>query len=261
MSFACSPKPKHDNLKNNQSFTYSSLATTPSAQPDKENVKLNNSNNFQTSTYDNPEFATKLKSHKKSLQRLSDKGVFTIINDKLVSTFNTNHKAYFKTKNHIKILSFAKGDFFQNNKDDYAFVIYDSRNERISILTFNAQTKEYLELFRELKIENGLVDADCNYGIFGTLDYQLGDEIVSQEDYLLKKPESYLEATPLKIADLHKDNDFALESGCFSKGISKTDLSNSLCIAISSVYNNWECLKYNKATNTFLIYYGQAFSD
>ena len=259
--FACSPRPRGDNANNNHSLTESSLGITPSTKADTANLESNNSKNFQTSTYDNPEFATKLTSHKESLQRLSDKGVFTSINDKLVSTLLANQKEYFLGKRDIKLLSVAKGDLFQNNKDDYAFVVYDNRNQRISILTYNAQTKEYLELFRELKIENGLESADCNYGAFGTLDYQLADEIVYQEEYLIKKPESYLESAPCKIVDLSKDSDFVLKSGCFSKKISKTNLSNSLCISTSSVYNNWECLKYEKATKTFLIYYGQAFAD
>jgi hypothetical protein len=86
-------------------------------------------------------------------------------------------------------------------------------------------------------------------------------ELCASIQVQLKKPESYLESSPYKIADISKDKDFVLESGCFSKKVSKSNLSNSLCIATSSVYNNWECLKYNKATNTFLIFYAQAFAD
>ena len=261
MFFACAPRPKGDNANNNHSLTDSSLGITPPTKADTTNLESNNSNKFQASTYDNPQFATKLTSQKESLQRLSDKGVFTSINNKLVSILVANQKEYFKAKPDIKLLAIAKGDLFQNNKDDYAFVVYDTRNQSISILTFNAQTKKYLKLFRELKIENGLESADCNYGAFGTLDYQLADEIVYQEESLTKNPESYLESTPCKITDLSKDSDFVLKSGCFSKKISKTNLSNSLCISTSSVYNNWECLKYEKATKTFLIYYGQAFAD
>ena len=122
-------------------------------------------------------------------------------------------------------------------------------------------TNKYLELFRGIKVENGLKDANCNYCTFGSLDYQLADEIVYQEEYLIKKPESYLDSPSCKITDISKDEDFVLKSGCFSKKVSKSNLSNSLCIATSSVYNNWECLKYDKTTNTFLIFYGQAFAD
>lgn len=244
-----------------------------SAQTDKEGItksesssttteaETNNSNEYQTSTYDNSEFADKLISHRETLKMLSDKNVFSAINSKLTQTLIEKHQEYFKTKIDYELLSIAKGELFQDKKNDCAFIVYDKKNQRVSILVYNEMTNKYLELFRDIKIENGLKDADCNYGTFGTLDYQLAHEIIYQEEYLLKKPESYLESTPCKIADISKDEDFVLKSGCFSKKVEKSNLSNSLCIATSSVYNNWECLKYDKVTSTFLIFYGQAFAD
>ncbi len=259
--FECSPRPKCANDKNNNSLIDSNSQITLSRKADTAPPLSNNPNNFQVSIYDNPKFVTKLTNHKERLQRLSDKGVFICINDKLVLTLPANQKKYFLEKTNIKLLSIAKGDLFQNNKDDYAFIVYDISNQRVSILIYNVHTNEYLELFRELKIEDGLKSADCNYFAFGTLDYKLANEIVYQEEYLINKPESYLEFEPCKIVNIFKDSDFVVKKGCFSKKNSKAKLSNSLCISTSSVYNNWECLKYNKATKTFLIYYGQAFAD
>jgi len=238
-----------DSISKNESSTKTTEAET------------NNLNDYLTSTYDNPEFANKLISHRESLKQLSDKKVFSHINAKLTETLIEKHQEYFKTKVDYELLSVAKGDLFQESKNDFVFIVYDKKNQRVSILVYNEMTNKYLELFRGIKVENGLKDANCNYCTFGSLDYQLADEIVYQEEYLIKKPESYLDSPSCKITDISKDEDFVLKSGCFSKKVSKSNLSNSLCIATSSVYNNWECLKYDKTTNTFLIFYGQAFAD
>ena len=260
--FACSPNKKSESTitNENRSLTDSSVKIIPSSNTDTVKLK-SNLIHFQTSTYDKSEFEKEIINHRESLQKLSDIGVFDRINDKLELTLTANQKVYFKTRPAIKLLSIAKGDLFDNNKEDYAFIVYDNINKRISLLTFNAAENNYLELFRELKVENGLETADCNYGTASTLDYQIGDEIIYQEEYLIKKPENYLEYPPIKIVNPSHDSDFILKSGCFSKKVSKTKLSTSLCIATSSVYNNWECLKYDKVSKSFLIYYGQAFAD
>ncbi len=216
---------------------------------------------YQTSTYDNSEFADNLISHRETLKQLSDKKVFSIINYKLTNTLIENHQEYFKTRVDYELLYIAHGELFQDKKNDCAFIVYDKKNQRVSILVYNEMTNKYLELFRDIKVENGLNDIDCNYGAFGTLDFRLADEIIYQEEYLLKKPYSYLESAPCKITDISKDEIFVFKSGCFSKKVAKSNLSSSLCIATSSVYNNWECLRYNELTNAFLIFYGQAFAD
>jgi hypothetical protein len=223
--------------------------------------KITSSHDYDTSTFDNARLASTIEQERESLKQLADKKVFSTVHKNLILSVSEVHREYFNSKFDYELLAFAKGDLFQNNGDDYAFVVYDNKNVRISFLVYNEQTNKYSELYRDIKIENGLQSADCNYGAFGTLDYQLAGEIIYQQEYLLEKPESYLESAPCKITDLSKDETFALESGCFSKQISNTHLSNSLCISTSAVYNNWECLKYDKSTNTFVIYYGQAFAD
>ncbi|MFC6269873.1 hypothetical protein [Frigoriflavimonas asaccharolytica] len=259
--FACSTQQQSDKTSDNSAQTDKGIISKSESSAKTIEDKTINSTDYLTSTYDKPEFADKLKYHKETLKQLSEKKVFSEIDTTLKQTLILKHQEYFKTKADYELLSIAKGNLFQENKNDCAFVIYDKKNQRVSILVYNELTNKYFELFRELRVENGLETADCNYGAFGTLDYQLADEIVYQEEYLIKKPQSYLESTPCKIVDISKDEDFVLKSGCFSKNVSKRNLSNSLCIATSSVYNNWECLKYNKATNTFLIFYGQAFAD
>jgi len=220
-----------------------------------DSIQKSSSIDFQTSSYDDS--AT----DRETLKQLSDQKVFSVVDARLAQTLSERHQEYFKAKPEYELLSYAKGDLFQEGKEDYAFVVYDKKNIRISILLYNAMANKYSELFRDIKVVNGLVTADCNYGAAGTLDYQLGETIVYQERDLRKRPEMYLESIPCKITDLSKDSDFVLESGCFSKTFPKTNLANSLCISTDSVYNNWECLKYDKASNAFVIYYGQAFAD
>ena len=228
---------------------------------DSTEIKPKNSADYEISTYDNLGLASQLISHKETLRQLSGKAVFRVIHNKLVSTLNTRHKEYFLSNPNYQVLSAAKGNLFRSNSDDYAFVTYDIMEIRVSILVYNDNKKEYLDLYRDLKIENGLKSAECNYFAFGSLDYQLGNEIVYQEESLIKKPERYLENPSIKICDVLLDNGFVINSGCLSTKVSKNDLSNSLCISTSAVYNNWECLKLNKSKTGFLIFYGQAFAD
>lgn len=216
---------------------------------------------YLISTYDNPAFVSNLKSHRETLQQLSQKNVFSIINAALIQELDKKHRDYFNIKSNYELLFVAKGDLFQENKTDCAFIVYDREKQRISILIHNEMTNQYAELFREINVRNGLQTADCNYSAFGTLDYQIADEIIQQEANLLEKPESYLETIPCKIVNISQDEDFVLESGCFSAKASQGKSAHSLCIATSDVYNNWECLNYDKATNSFLIFYGQAFAD
>ena len=261
--FACSPRQQSDiTVANDNLISSDSVSQNISiAKTDTANIKANNSYDHQISTYENPEFATRLTILKESLKRLSNKNIFSIIHNKLVSTLTENHKKYFKTKLDYELLSFAKGDLFQNNRDDYAFVVYNKKTLQLSIIVYNKLINNYFELFREIKIVNGLESTDCNYVTSFTLDYLLAVEIIYQEENLIKNPESYLELPVCKITDISKDNDFILERGCFSTKVSKTNLSNSLCIATSSVYNNWECLKYDRSKDIFIIFYGQAFAD
>ncbi|WP_289658293.1 hypothetical protein [Flavobacterium panacagri] len=224
--------------------------------------KESESVNYQVSTFDNPQDNDRIQREKESLKQLSEKKIFFNIHNKLIEEIDAEQQSYFKKNHNYELLSIAKGSLFQENSNDVAFIVYDKKNEKISILLYNEKSSTYAELYKDIKVINGLKDANCNFYSFGTLDYQFANEfLISNEDYLEKSIESYLESSYLKITDISKDENFILKDGCFAKNVSKTNLANTLCFATSAVYNNWECLRYDKKSNTFLIFYGQAFAD
>jgi hypothetical protein len=233
-----------------------------SVSADKDSITLAKSDNgeiYLTSTYDNPN--SDLGRHKASLKELSDSLVFNTIHDRLILTLVKKHQDYFNSNSDYQLIYSSSGDLFQNGKEDNGFVVYDKKHLRVSILVYDGLQNRYSELFRGIKVKNGLENADCNYGTYGTLDYQLADELMYQRDYLTKDPLKQIEYTNCKIVDISKDKDFILDSGCFAKGFSADGRNKSFCIPTSSVYNNWECLTYDKSKNEFIIVYGQAFAD
>jgi hypothetical protein len=216
---------------------------------------------YITSIYDDQKLDERLMEHKKKLKELSDKKLFSLISTTIRKKLPEKHKAYFESREDYEILSNTNGNIFLEANEDGAFVVYDKKEQRISIILYHGKTGKYAKLFKEIKVENGLENAECNYAAFGTLDYQIGEVIISQEAMLSGNPESYFEFPNCKIGNFHTDKDLAIESGCFSNKISKNKISTVLLIPTSSVYNNWECLVYNKTSNSFLIFYGQAFAD
>lgn len=237
--------------------------STPEKSVEKipESVKKAEKKVFVLSTYDDPEQKEQIKNHLNELQKLNDLGVFNQIHQKALLSLPSVQQAYFTSNPHYSVLCSSKGDLFHNGKADYAFVVYDEKNNRFSILIYNKLKNTYAELYRDLKVENGLENANCNYGQFGMLDYILADEFIYQGDYLSKNPESYLEYPTCKIGGMKQDSDLILKEGCFSKKVDKSKLPVVLSITTSSVYNNWECLQYEPETNSFCIIYGQAFAD
>jgi hypothetical protein len=222
-------------------------------------AKSDNGENYLTSTYDNPD--SDLDRHKASLKELSDSSVFNTIHDKLILTLDKKHQDYFNSNSDYQLIYSSSGDLFQNGKEDNGFIIYDKKHSRVSILVYDGLQNRYSELFRDIKVKNGLENADCNYGTSRTLDYQLADELIYQRDYLIKDPLKQIEYTNCKIADISKDKNFVLDRGCFAEGFSADGKNKSFCIPTSSVYNNWECLTYDTSKSEFIIFYGQAFAD
>jgi hypothetical protein len=199
--------------------------------------------------------------HTEGLRELSDSGVFAIIHARLVAALPERHKAYLVSKPNYQLLSSTAGNLFHENQKDYAFVVYDNRNARVSILLYDQLKDFYQELYRDIKVWNALKEADCNYASFGTLDYLLAEELIYQRDYLVMKRESFLEQSTCKIVDIAQHPDLVLGEGCFAKDFSAKKQSTSLCIPTSAAYNNWECLTYDSAASTFVIFYGQGFAD
>lgn len=259
--FSCSNKKQDEKHLTKSSHTKNERDSKTETNSELKEVSKTETVTYQVSTYDNPEFTENIKDHRERLKKLSEQDFFAKIASKVIPTLVKKHQTYFKQKSNYELLFAAKGAIFQEHKNDCVFIVYDKNNVRISILIYNENTNKYFELYQDLPVENGLDNADCNYSVFGTLDYQLADEIVYLEDYLIKKPESFSENTLCKITNISKDDDFILDKGCYSKKVSKNKLPNSMCIATSLVYNNWECLKYDKASHSFLIFYGQGFAD
>lgn len=128
-------------------------------------------------------------------------------------------------------------------------------------MVYQADKNSYRELYRTAKVENGLEDAGCNYSTFGTLDYQMGEEIIEQKEFLEKNVGQFFIAKPIILQGLKKDENFAPEHSCFSKGMSTAKKVRFVAIPTSQVYSNWECLTYQSSSDSFLIFYGQAFAD
>ncbi len=215
--------------------------------------------NYLTSTFDDPEFADKIGYVQEGLAELYAAGAF----DSLYAT--QKHKLsepqldYFKNSR-FRLIYATAGSLFAKGQKDLACVAYNTEKNNITLLLYS-ENRGWGALYRDYKVATGLENAGCNYGMFGTLDYIVADELVYLKDGLVQHPESLLELLPCMITNFAKDENFTPENCCFAKGFSKKDMANSLCIATSFVYNSWECLKYNPATKSFTIYYGQAWAD
>lgn len=215
-------------------------------------------NNHIISTYDLPDVKKD-----KELQRLSNNDYFLNIQKIVLPNLVKKHKDYFHSNPNFELIFYAQGDLFQNKKEDYAFVVFDKENSRITILVYDEFVNKYSELYRDIKVEGEL---ECNYYHYGTLDFKLGQELIYHENSIMgdiaKSPKNYMLYYKLcKITNIQNDNDFVLEKGCFAKDVYKKNSLNSLCVATSFIYNNWECLLYDKSKNTFKIIYGQEFAD
>jgi len=217
---------------------------------------------YQISVFDDPKFADRIKGDKEKLKKLSEEQLFSEMSSKSIVKLNEKQQLFFNTNSNYELLCFAKGNLFQESNNDYVFIVYDKENIKTKILLYNDKTSQYAELFKDIKVENRLENADCGSYSFGTLDYQFAIEhLIMNEGALKINPQYYLEDLPLKITDISKDDSFVLKEGCFAKNAPRKNLANTLCISTSPVYSNWECLQYNKTNNTFFIFYSQAFAD
>ena len=268
MAYACN---KNDQSKPvNTGIMTKGIAktTTNNNSADSSSMRSNEeagttSMEIMTSAYDNPSIANGIKRQRGDLKQLSDKNVFSVIHAKLTQQLSEKHQNYFATKADYELLYVANGEIFQERRNDNVFIVYDKRKQQVSFVIYNEKSNTYAELYRDINVENGLKDAECNfgYGTYGTLDYLLADEIVYHKKELENNPERFFEFKLCKIVNISEDKELILDRGCMSKNAPNAKNSNSICIATSTVYNNWECLNYIKATNSFILCYGQAFAD
>lgn len=216
---------------------------------------------FEESTYDRTDLKDRIENHRSALASLSENGIFKSISDRLLKELSAKHEQYFSDHPEYELLSVAKGSLTADEKNDRVFIVFDTSQSIITILIYQAEKDLYRELYRTVKVENGLEDAGCNYGAFGTLDYQMGEEIIYHQEFLEKNIGQFLEAESLVLNSLKGDENFAPEEGCFSKGMDTIKKVRFVAIPTSQIYNNWECLTYQKESDSFLIFYGQAFAD
>lgn len=216
---------------------------------------------FEESTYDRTDLKDRIENHQSALAALSDNGIFKSISNPLLKKLSTKHEQYFSGHPEYELLSIAKGSLTSEGKNDRVFVVFNKSESMITILIYQAEKDLYRELYRTAKVENGLEDAGCNYGAFGTLDYQIGEEIIYHQEFLKKNVGQFFEAVPIIMNGLKEDENFAPDHGCFSKGMSIAKKVSFIAIPTSQVYSNWDCLTYQKESDCFLIFYGQAFAD
>lgn len=216
---------------------------------------------FEKSTYDRTDLKDRLENHKIALASLSDRGIFKVISGPLLKGLSTQHQSFFSEHPQYELLSVAKGALTSTAENDCVFIVFDKDQSIIKILVYQTDKDGYRELYRAVKVENGLEDAGCNYFAFGTLDYQMGEEIIEQEEFLKKNVGQFITAGPIILNGLKEDENFAPDHGCFSKGMSIAKKVSFIAIPTSQVYSNWECLTYQSDSDSFLIFYGQAFAD
>jgi len=218
-------------------------------------------NNFQTSIYDDPKYESVTERQRKSLKNLDENKIFDKIQSRILPNLPKKHQEYFNSNSALKLIFSKSGDIFSNSRTDFAFVVFDRNNIRISIIIYNELTNQYNELYRGVKVLNTLLQKDCYHSAFRTLDYQIGNEIIYCED--LPKDYKKFNWDIIKITNITEDDDFIISKSCNAineMGI-HANTSNSLCISTDRAYNNWECLKYDKKKDLFILYYCQTFAD
>lgn len=216
---------------------------------------------FEQSTYDRTDLKDRIKNHQSTLASLSDHGIFKAISTRVLKELSLQDQNYLSKHPEYELLSVAKGALTSAAKNDRVFTVFDKSLSNITILIYQAEKDLYRKLYRTVKVENGLDDAGCNYGAFGTLDYQIGEEIIYQQEFLKKNVGQFLITVPIILNGVKEDENFSPDHGCFSKGMNTERKVRFLAIPTSQIYNNWECLTYDSASDSFLIFYGQAFAD
>ena len=147
---------------------------------------------------------------------------------------------------------------------DFAFIVYDSKDKRIKILIYDGSHQRFKQLYNDIKIIDGLSESNCGFLRFVSNDYIIGEELYYLRDSLKKKPLQFVKDIDiLKCRIISEDDLFVLERGCFESGYDKDNVNTftSLCLATDYVYNNWDCLRYDKKQNLFILFYSQAFAD
>lgn len=215
---------------------------------------------FIASNFDDSDFEVYTKSTKKKIQSLAEDSVFIKRHSLLSKELDSNHIKHFESQ-HQSILSFTSGSLFNESSNDFAFIIFDPQMNRVSLTVFDEVLNQYFEMYREMKVINDLKETECGGYLRQTLDNMVAGDIVSLEEYLIERPESYTTYPKIKIVNVLIDSDILPEYGCISDDSLVRERFNSLCFATSIPYNNWQCLIYDSVNNCLRLYYNQEFAD
>lgn len=219
---------------------------------------------FQLSTYDSPQYKSDIANQQRILSELEKHKVFDIIHNHYFPQIALVAKDFFNKHKGYKILSFRAVDLFKSENRDFAFIVYDSTDKSIKIIIYNSGKKRFKQLYKDIKIIDGLSKSNCNFGYFFSNDYLIGEILTYSKDALKKDPMNFLKDIDLLKCEIISENDrFALERGCFEPGYDKDNVNTfiSLCLATDGVYNNWDCMRYDPKQNLLIRFYGQAFAD
>jgi len=139
---------------------------------------------------------------RQGLKELSDSNVFSIRHAYSISKLDSIQQVYFTEKPEYELLFHSKGDLFQNNLNDYVFIIYDKLNQWILISLYNDLKKDYLIVYQDLKVEYGIHSDECDYYTSRSLDFQIGNELIWLKDSFINNPESLSEYSMCEITDI-----------------------------------------------------------
>jgi hypothetical protein len=219
---------------------------------------------FQASTYDAPQYKSDIAYQQKKLSELEKHKVFDIIHNHHFSKIALEPKDFFNKHKGYKILSFATADLFTHKNRDFAFIVYDSMDKSIKIIIYDGGQKQFKQLYKDIKIIDGLSKSNCGFYQFGSNDFIIGKILDYFKSTLKKEPLDFVKHVPLlKCRIISEDDTFVLKRGCFEPGYDKDNVNTftSLCLATDGVYNNWDCMRYDPKQNLFIRFYGQAFAD
>ncbi|OOG16972.1 hypothetical protein BWD42_15965 [Sphingobacterium sp. CZ-UAM] len=242
------------------------VISTKDSAVDHQNQQITESRHaltpvFDTSTYSNPQTEEMASQQRQQLTKLADAGLFEKFDLKLRADLGEDQKDYFEHHAYLHILAQTKGDIFGNKANDVAYIVYETGKHQIEILFFDQKNKLFKTLYRDIQVSNLLRQSDCYYAN-GTVDYSIAAELIYQEDYIRSSQSNYLmDENAFSIENISTNNRFDLKRGCLSKDFSTDKMSNTLCMPTSSVYANYQCLKYNKAKAVFELYFSQEFAD
>jgi len=243
------------NAQNNESFT--DTANTITIKEQAEHMP-----NTEESTFTRTPAFGSTESVKKTFSHFVAQGYIDTIDAKKRPLLSGNLQKLLPKE--YKILASTQGDIFQNQESDEALITYNTEKQQVCIVLYDRLLNKLGLLYQDYKVVNGLSKADCSFSFAGTVDYLLMQELAENEDEIKFNGDSYLADegnAGLQVTDLAAHKNIELAAGCFAPNTDKSNLKNSLVIAVSAVYADYLAFKFHKNAGYFELFYGQAFAD